>query len=127
MLIQVPAPPAPPVPPAPSDLGHVIITGSPPFWETLPATLAATVIVAAIVMTGLVLWPLIRALARRIEAGVGADPSLHAELEQLRARVGTLEGQQVHLAELEERLDFAERLLTQQRAQPQGMPSGDRR
>lgn len=41
--------------------------------------------------------------------------SAKAELEELRARVSELEAERGHLAELEERLDFAERLAAQQR------------
>jgi hypothetical protein len=37
------------------------------------------------------------------------------ELEELRSRVAELEGVQDRMGELEERLDFAERLLAQQR------------
>jgi Tfp pilus assembly protein PilO len=127
MLIQAPVPPVPPIPPTPPELGRVIIGDAPPFWVTLPPQFTIAIVVSAIVVAGLVLWPLLRALARRIEAGTRPDPSLHAELEQLRTRVAMLEGQQVHLAELEERLDFAERLLTQQRAQSQGLAAGDQR
>ena len=65
--------------------------------------------------------PLIRAFADRIarRGGPSAD-----RLEQLEARLASLEGrspntgevelQQERIAELEERLDFTERLLTQQ-------------
>jgi hypothetical protein len=38
-----------------------------------------------------------------------------AELEQLRSRVEALEDTSARVQELEERLDFAERLLTQQK------------
>jgi hypothetical protein len=64
--------------------------------------------------------PLGRALARRIE---GAAPSSELELEELRARVAALEGREGELLELHERLDFAERLLAQRRAE---LPDGDR-
>jgi hypothetical protein len=37
------------------------------------------------------------------------------ELEELRGRVADLEADRGHMAELEERLDFAERMLAQQR------------
>lgn len=65
--------------------------------------------------------PLIRAFSERISrrGGPSAD-----RLEQLEARLASLEGrspitgevelQQERIAELEERLDFTERLLTQQ-------------
>jgi len=46
------------------------------------------------------------------ERGTGAGS---AEVQQLRARVEALEDAAGRVQELEERLDFAERLLTQQR------------
>lgn len=62
---------------------------------------------AVIVLRG----PLGRALADRIAGRVGPEPD-DRELEHLRAEVEELRGQ---LAEVQERLDFAERLLAQQR------------
>lgn len=77
---------------------------------------AAVVIVLAILGTALVIvWPLIRALARRLEGGGSASAELQAEVEALRGRVHQLEESQLRVAELEERLDFAERVLGQAR------------
>lgn len=64
-----------------------------------------TIIGGAIVMRG----PLSKALATRIAGRESADtpdvpPELYAELDELRARLG----------EIEERVDFSERLLTKQ-------------
>ena len=66
--------------------------------------------------------PLIKAFAERISRR-GGGPTAE-RLEQLEARLAAMEGrspitgevelQQERLAELEERLDFAERMLTQQ-------------
>ena len=58
-----------------------------------------------------------RALARRIEHGQApdSDGELHAELDEMRGRV----------AELEERVDFAERLLSRQRETAQLPGNGD--
>jgi hypothetical protein len=61
-----------------------------------------------------------RAIARRIE---GSAPSSEVELEDLRARVAALEGREGELLELHVRLEFAERLLAQRRAE---LPGGDR-
>ncbi len=65
--------------------------------------------------------PIGRAVGRLIEGpkrGPAADdPVVHA----LRARVEQLESERVRLAELEERLDFAERMLAQA-DQPARMP-----
>ncbi|HEU5155299.1 MAG TPA: hypothetical protein VFU03_11255 [Gemmatimonadales bacterium] len=46
---------------------------------------------------------------------------LGQEVEALRARLNEVEGQQNRIAELEERLDFAERLLAQSR-EPERLP-----
>lgn len=48
---------------------------------------------------------------------------LLTDAEELRARVADLEAQQSRLVELEERLDFAERLLAEQRS-PGQLPGG---
>lgn len=64
--------------------------------------------------------PLIKAFARRIEArgGVGHEERLVAleqrlaDLEQRGLTSGEVEAQFTRLAEVEERLDFAERILT---------------
>jgi Tfp pilus assembly protein PilN len=71
--------------------------------------------VAFIAGCTIVLWPLMRALARRIEGRQAASPALQAEIEQLRARVADVDVLQHRVAELEERVDFAERLLAQKR------------
>jgi prefoldin subunit 5 len=46
---------------------------------------------------------------------------LGQEVEALRSRLNEVEAQQNHIAELEERLDFAERLLAQSR-EPDRLP-----
>jgi hypothetical protein len=107
-----PAQQAPPVPPPP---GHeVAVTGSLEGWDAVLLLLGA----AGFLLV--VLWPLIRAVARRIEAGA-VTAGAQAEIESLRERVGVLEAAQPRLGELEERLDFAERLLAQQR-EPDRLP-----
>jgi Tfp pilus assembly protein PilO len=76
---------------------------------------AAVIIVLAVLATAVVIvWPLIRALSRRLEGG-GNAPELEAELDALRTRVDQLEQAQGRVAELEERLDFTERMLAQSR------------
>jgi hypothetical protein len=60
---------------------------------------------------------LVSAWAKRLERGPrGNAGELEGEVERLRERVLELEGTDVRLAEVEERLDFAERMLTQARA-----------
>jgi len=74
--------------------------------------------------------PLIKAFARRIEGkgGPGEERilALEARLEELEHRgmtSGEVEVQFTRLAEVEERLDFAERLLTKHdAAQPENAP-----
>jgi len=64
-----------------------------------------------------ILGPIAKAFADRIRGGVeGADAALAGEVEHLRGQ----------LAELEERLDFAERLLAQAREADQ-LPGGANR
>ncbi len=56
------------------------------------------------------------AFAKRLERRGGVvDPALEEEVAHLRERLAGLEGAEERLAELEERLDFAERMLTQAR------------
>ena len=103
IVTQVPAPTPPPVPEA------VIIAGGGGPPEAV--FIAATLIIGMVVL-GVVLFPLVRAFARRLEgrgAG-GADPVL---LE----RIGDLEHR---LAEAEERIDFNERMLSQR--EPVALP-----
>jgi Tfp pilus assembly protein PilO len=77
----------------------------------------ALVMITLLVMTAItiVLWPLARALARRLEGRGAVDAALRAEMEQLHHRLGEVDVMQGRIAELEERLDFTERLLAQSR------------
>ena len=58
--------------------------------------------------------PLAKAFARRIEGKLPADEAMAAELDALRAEVEAMRELPGRLVELEERVDFAERLLAQQ-------------
>lgn len=72
------------------------------------------IIFGSLSMLGLGGWllrPLVVGLGRRLE-NRGLDGAALAELDDLRAQVRELEGVQHRVAELEERLDFAERMLT---------------
>lgn len=82
--------------------------------------------IGALVVLGL---PLIRAVVRYLERkGVGAGSfeaeALRSEVDELRTRLDMVENTTGRLTELEERLDFAERLLTQQRARAE-LPAGE--
>ncbi len=65
---------------------------------------------------------LTRYFERRVPAG---ESAILAEVEELRARVAVLEGDRERIVELEERLDFAERLLARQREAARFPASGE--
>lgn len=72
----------------------------------------AILAIAFLVAAAVLFYPVFRAWARRMEAEtVSADTT--REVVELRERVGELEGAHGRLQELEERVDFAERLLAQ--------------
>jgi hypothetical protein len=77
----------------------------------MPPQAIVMVILAALVAATIVLWPLARALARRLEGRGSADVGLRGEVDQLHQRLAEVDTMQQRVAELEERLDFAERLL----------------
>ncbi|HTS89076.1 MAG TPA: hypothetical protein VMG41_11340 [Gemmatimonadales bacterium] len=105
MMQAVPVPPVPPVPP-------VVVTTLPgSWWAGLPPEVIGVVSVAFLTATVLVLYPLMRALSRRIERASG-DPQFRAEVEGLHERLAEVDALRERVAELEERLDFTERLLT---------------
>lgn len=96
--------------PAPPDISSFDVSGLPPDdWVETLIRLGILVFIGTVV-----LYPLVRAWARRLERGVVTD-ELMDELVQLRERVAELEGQGHRMVELEERVDFAERLLTEAR------------
>jgi hypothetical protein len=103
---------APPMPPP------VIVGGGPP--EEVFFALFAMI---AVVVAGIVLYPVARALARRLERHqVGED--LRAELDNLHDRLEQLERVETRVLELENRVEFSERLLANPRP---GLPEGERR
>lgn len=74
----------------------------------------ALLIVIAIVAGLLILWPIARTIGRRLEGRPISEGDVREELDDLRARLAQLEAGQGRVAELEERLDFAERLLARE-------------
>ncbi len=104
---QIPQPPLPPG-------SEITLAGSLNDLAAVVLLLGAGLIVAAL------LWPLIRAFARRIEGG-GASAEREAEMDALRERVRRLEEMAPRMAELEERLDFAERIVANTR-EPDRLP-----
>jgi hypothetical protein len=89
----------------------------------MPATdlveVIVTIALALIAGTTLILrGPLGKALASRLEGRRAGPDDDAAEVAELRERLQELEQQQSRMHELEERLDFAERLLAQHHDQP---------
>jgi hypothetical protein len=89
----------------------------PPVSESVLSVSGTLEDIAAVVLllgVGLIIaaliWPLIRAVARRIEGGA-AGAEMQSELDTLRERVRQLEDIAPRMADLEERLDFAERIV----------------
>jgi cytochrome c-type biogenesis protein CcmH/NrfG len=70
----------------------------------------AILAIATLVALAILLRPVMRAWARRI-GGEAANPALADEVAELRERLAELETSNIRLHEVEERLDFAERLL----------------
>jgi len=101
MLMQVPVPPLPPE--------VVVMSGGPPEEMMVILTLAT------LAVGFFLLRPLFRAWARRIEGG--ASPELVADVEHLRERLQDVDLLHQRIGELEERLDFAERMLTEGKRQ----------
>jgi hypothetical protein len=93
-------------------------TGPQPPWESMPAEAFVLIVLAMTVGALLLLWPLVRALSRRLEGG---SRKLEGEVASLRARVEAIEQQAItsgefdasehRMYELEERVEFVERLL----------------
>ena len=106
MMLQA-IPPTPPLPPSAQFDPNLIFLndGGPP--------IVLLMVIAALTATVIILWPLMRAFGRRLEGKGGGDPALRAEVEQLQVRLGEVDTLHHRLAELEERVDFTERLLAQ--------------
>jgi hypothetical protein len=99
MMLQG-APPQIPTPPFDPNL-FIMNGGAPALVMIVFLALAATTII---------MWPVMRAFGRRLE-GKAHDAALRAEVEQLQQRLGDVDHLHQRVAELEERIDFAERML----------------
>jgi hypothetical protein len=94
--------------------------GSAP-WEVVPPQVFVLVAVAAVVGAVLIIGPLVRAIARRIEGG-GGNKEIKEELVALNSRLDSMEQEAItsgevdasvqRLYEVEERLDFVERVMS---------------
>jgi Tfp pilus assembly protein PilO len=100
LLQGIPAPPIPPQVPG----SEMSISGS------LEDMAAVVLLLGVGLILAVLIWPLIKAFARRIEGGA-AGTEVQAELEGLRERVRHLEELQPRMLELEERVDFTERIV----------------
>ncbi|MBA3522449.1 MAG: hypothetical protein H0T90_08115 [Gemmatimonadales bacterium] len=108
MIQQIPVPPVPPLPPSAQFDPNLIFLndGGPP--------IILLIVIAALLATTVILWPIMRALGRRLEGrSSSGDTELRGEVEQMQHRLGEVDALQTRVSELEERLDFAERLLSQ--------------
>src|SRR5919112_3820096 len=105
MMTLAQAPPVPPEVQAPPFDPNLIFMsdGGPP--------IILLIVITALTATVIILWPLMRAFGRRLEGKTAADPALRADLDQLHARIGEVDALQARITELEERVDFTERLL----------------
>ena len=98
-------PPEIPVPPFDPNL-FIMNGGAPALVMIVFLGLAATTVI---------LWPIMRAFGRRLEGKGHVDAALRAEVEQLQHRLGEVDHLHQRVAELEERLDFTERVVAQGR------------
>lgn len=109
MLQTPPVAPQAPTPLPPPDIPPEVVA----WLQQIPPELAVLVPLVAMTIAGGLLYIVVRAISRRIEGGVGIR-ALREEVEALRQRVAEMDDSQVRLAELEDRVDFSERLLAQQ-------------
>ena len=79
------------------------------------------IVFLGVVAATIILWPVMRALARRLEGKGAADAALRAEVEQLHHRLGEVDVLHQRVAEMEERIDFTERMLARGQA-PAALP-----
>ena len=78
-----------------------------------PAMPVFAAIAAAAIFVTLIRGPIGKAIAKMLEGHPVQDDQLLQRVEQLEDRLSELGMDQLRVAELEERLDFAERLLSQ--------------
>jgi hypothetical protein len=117
------APPAPPVPPpiGPQFDPNLIFLndGGPP--------IILFIVIAALAATVIILWPIMRAFGRRLEGRGTTDPALKADIDHLHARLVDVDTLQSRVLELEERVDFTERLLAQTHDAQKSLQRGEER
>ena len=119
-MLQTPLP-APPAPPSP-DIVIASGGGGPSILEAISICVLA---VSFAFVAYKLLLPLVKAFAARIE-GRGSNPALEQRVNELQSQLADADVLQHRVSELEERLDFAERLLSQ-RDEPGRLPIEGRR
>jgi hypothetical protein len=97
MIVQTPIPPVPPMPDMP--------------MMPFDPDMVALIVIASLIAATVILWPIMRALARRLEGKGTVDLGLKSDIEHLHQRLGEVDVLQARVSELEERLDFTERML----------------
>ena len=113
MLLRDPVPPVPPIGPQFDPNLIFMNDGGPP--------VVLLIVIAALTAITIILWPIMRAFARRLEGKGNVDSALHAEVEQLHTRLADMDSLHTRVLELEERVDFTERLLAQTHDAQKGM------
>jgi uncharacterized protein involved in exopolysaccharide biosynthesis len=117
MMMLQGVPPAPPAPP-PFDPNLIFMNdGGPPT--------VLLIVIAALAAVTIILWPIMRAFGRRLEGRGNPDAALRAEVEHLHTRLAEMDSLQSRLVELEERVDFTERLLAQTHDAQKGLIRGE--
>ena len=121
VIVQVPAPPAPPIPeipPAPEIPFDVITDGGqmlgPPEWVGMVA-----VLVPAIIGATIVLFPLARAWARRLDRGTVAPPLSSPDVTHRLERIeNAVEAMAVEVERISEGQRFLTRVMSDLRSLP---------
>jgi hypothetical protein len=108
MLLQVAPLPPTPAPPAVDPTFMVD--------RVTEMVMMTLVLIGVVIIAVKVFGPIARAWARKLEGKVG-DPQIHADLDQMRDQLGEVDSLRVRVAELEERIEFTERLLAQRKDQ----------
>lgn len=79
----------------------------------VPPEVGMGFVIAMLTVITIILGPIAWGLARRLGRKPDPDSALREEVEQLHTRLAEMDSLQSRLIELEERVDFTERLLAQ--------------
>lgn len=102
----------------------------PPLPPTPPGVLIEDVVlpILGMVLGGFIIWQLFRTINRWLDRRAGGAPddvrALRADVERLRAQTDGVEELRHRVGELEERVDFTERVLSRQRERHPLGPGG---